>query len=64
MRSGKEGLDDKQMFVQRANRAHFGSSDSSQLFEHCSAAAKAEQEWHWDASGKMSKAGGGGGGGV
>lgn len=58
MRSGKEELDDKQMFVQRDNRAHFGSSDSSQLLEHCSAAGKAEQkERHWDASGKMSKAG-------
>lgn len=57
MRSGKEELDDKQMFVQRDNRAHFGSSDSSQLLERCSAAGKAEQEWHWDASGKMSKAG-------
>lgn len=57
MRSEKEKLDDKQMFVQRDNQAHFGSSDSSQLLERCSATGKAEQKWHWDASGKMSKAG-------
>lgn len=42
MRSGKEELDEKQMFMQRDNQVHFGSSDSSQLLERCIREGRAE----------------------